>query len=111
MNGKIIAQTNRDLPLRRYASFQTVKQMTIATFCEMKKQSLHDNLVNGVHCYGFAIRGKGSMTGKLFADECRKVWTEDNVVNARYYAMFENHIDEIEYRVNGHISVRYKNMA
>lgn len=110
MNGRIIAHSNRDLPIKRPVSFQKVKQTTIATFCEMKKQSLYETLVNGVHCYAFIIRGKGSKSGKDFADECRKAYTEENVVNARYYELFENHIESIECGY-GTIRVRYKNMA
>ena len=48
MNGRIIAQDHKDLPLRWPASFQKVKQTTIATFCNMKKQSVYQNVVDGV---------------------------------------------------------------
>ena len=51
----------------------------------------------------------GAMSGKAFADQCRKVWTDKNLVNAHYYALFENYIDEIE-RGYCTIRVRYKNL-
>lgn len=109
MNGRIIAQDHKDLPLRWPASFQKVKQTTIATFCNMKKQSVYQNVVDGVYSYGIAIKGMGAMSGKAFADQCRKVWTDKNLVNAHYYALFENYIDEIE-RGYCTIRVRYKNL-
>ncbi len=61
---------------------------------------------DGIYNYAPAIKGKGRMTGKQFADECRKVWSEENKVNARYYGLFEKHVISIEAKRNGVINAR-----
>jgi len=81
--------------------------VTSLVLLESMKKSVKDDLANGFLQYSFIIRNKGKMTGKQFADECRKVYSDKNLANAHYYALFENHIEFIE-RIDGQIHVKYR---
>ena len=59
------------------------------------EHGMKKDVVNGVYQYCRAIKGMGKMTGKEFADNCRRVWSEDNKANAYYYALFEQYIISI----------------
>lgn len=92
---------------KSYKSPITKACVTSLVLLESMKKSLKDDLIDGFHRYSFIIKGKGRMSGKEFADECRKVYSEKNVANAHYYALFENHIEFIE-RTHGQIHVKYR---
>ena len=107
MEKRTIACSHRDLPTGKPVDFQKVKQLTILGVCKMKKQSARENIIDGVSSYRMAIKGKSEMSGIAFADECRKIWTEQNILNAYYYKLFEKHIISVKYDYNGQISLRY----
>ena len=65
-----------------------------------------ETVKDGIYNYASAIRGKGRMTGKEFADKCRKVWSEENKLNAHYYRLFEEHVVSIEVKRSGVIDAR-----
>lgn len=92
---------------KSYKSPITKACVTSLVLLESMKKSLKDDLIDGFHQYSFIIRGKECMSGKKFADECRKVYSEKNPANAHYYALFENHIEFIE-RIDGQIHVKYR---
>jgi hypothetical protein len=92
---------------KSYKSPITQACVTSLVLLKSMKKSIKDDLIDGFHQYSFIIRGKGQMSGKQFADECRKVYSDKNPVNAHFYTLFENHIELIE-RTYSQIHVKYR---
>jgi len=96
----------KEIPTTRPINCIKTACVTSNTLIDMMHKSDYENIVTGVHNYSFIIRGKGRMTGKEFADCCRKVYTDKNPANASYYSLFEKYISYIE-STYGQIRVGY----
>lgn len=69
-----------------------------------------EDLKNGIYKFSFVIRGLGRMTGKEFAEHCRKAYDERNKANSFYYELFEKYIINIEMTNGGVINAKLKSI-
>ena len=95
------------IPVQRPLNRILAALRTSRALLDSLNRNVKEDIVHGIHVYGCAIRGKGEMTGKEFANCCRMVWTDKNPANAHFYKLFEDYVISINVTY-GQIHVKYR---